>query len=184
LSDYIAENISIDKDSRIALATNIIINQDELSTMSKRDLNSLKSMFSKEKINERLPYDRKASIIPRRCSFVGSTNEMEFLMDDTGSVRWLCFEIDEIDWNYTKKVKIDLVYAQAYHLVKNGFNCSLTREDIIENELRKGEFQVFTEEMQLVQKHFYLEDSNEDENFRTSTDVKNRLNQLYGGIVI
>ncbi|MBT4288600.1 MAG: hypothetical protein HOD92_14840, partial [Deltaproteobacteria bacterium] len=95
LKNYIAENLSIDKDSRILLTTNMLINLDELSTLSKVEINALKSLFSKDKINDRLPYDRKNSIIPRRASFIGSTNQTEFLNDESGSVRWLCFIIEE-----------------------------------------------------------------------------------------
>lgn len=178
LSSYISENISVDKDSRIALATNILINLDELATLSRRDINSLKALFSKETIKDRLPYDKKASVVPRRCSFVGSTNEMEFLMDETGSVRWLCFEIDKIDWDYSNKVDINLVYAQAYHLVKTNFDCNLTTEEINDNERRNQTFQIHTEEMQLVQKYFSYDQSEDPNSFRTSTDVKTKINQM------
>lgn len=178
LENYIAENISIDKDSRIALATNILINLDELSTLSKNDINSLKALFSKEKINDRLPYGRKTSVIPRRCSFVGSTNEMDFLMDGTGSVRWLCFEIDGINWEYSKNINIDFVYAQAYHLLKINFNCNLSLIDIRENESRNQVFQCLSEERQLVEKYFSVDKSDNSKNFMTATDVKARLNQM------
>ena len=178
LGNYISENISIDKDSRIALATNILINLDELATLSRRDINSLKALFSKEKINDRLPYDRKASVIPRRCSFIGSTNEMEFLMDETGSVRWLCFEIDKIDWEYSQKIDIDLVYAQAYHLVKTNFDCNLTLDEINENERRNQVFQILSEERQLVEKHFTLNESEDPNSFCTATDIKMKLSQM------
>ncbi|MDM8161422.1 VapE family protein [Labilibaculum sp. K2S] len=178
LGGYISENISIDKDSRIALATNILINLDELATLSRRDINSLKALFSKEKINDRLPYERKASVIPRRCSFIGSTNEMEFLMDETGSVRWLCFEIEKIDWEYSKKIDIDLVYAQAYHLVKTKFDCNLSLDEINENERRNQAFQILSEERQLIQKHFTHNESEEADSFRTATDIKTKLSQM------
>ena len=127
LKEYIAEDITTDKDSRILLAKNLLINLDELAMLSKKDINSLKALLSKQQINERLPYDRKNTILPRRCSFVGSTNETEFLNDETGTVRWLCFEIENIDWDYSKKVEINKVYAQAYHYYKNTeFDYNLT----------------------------------------------------------
>ena len=42
LGEYIAENIGTDKDSLIALSENLIINLDELATLSKYEINSLK----------------------------------------------------------------------------------------------------------------------------------------------
>lgn len=75
-------------------------------------------------------------------------------MDETGSVRWLCFEIEKIDWEYSKKININLVYAQAYHLVKTKFDCNLSLDEINENESRNQAFQILSEERQLIQKHF------------------------------
>ena len=171
LSDYIAENLSIDKDSRILLTRNLLINLDELSTLSKVEINSLKSMFSKDKINERLPYDRRNTITPRRCSFIGSTNQVEFLNDETGSVRWLCFVIDEIDWSYSEKVNIDLIYAQAYHLFKSGFDADLTPEEIRENEEFNKEFQVLTTERELINKFLLPGTKDHHDHFWTATDI-------------
>ena len=171
LKDYIAENLSIDKDSRILLCRNLLINLDELSTLSKVEINSLKSLFSKDKINERLPYDRRNSILPRRCSFIGSTNLVEFLNDETGSVRWLCFVIDEIDWSYAEKVNIDMVYAQAYHLFKNGFEYNLTQEEVKENDEYNKQFQVATSEKELINKFLRPGTKEKHEQFWTATDI-------------
>jgi predicted P-loop ATPase len=171
LSNYIAENLSIDKDSRILLTRNLLINLDELSTLSKVEINSLKSLFSKDKINDRLPYDRRNSIIPRRCSFIGSTNQTEFLNDESGSVRWLCFVIDEIDWDYKSQVDIDLVYAQAYHLFRNGFEFNLSQEEIKENEEYNKQFQLISSERELVMKFIKRGSENENDYFMTATDI-------------
>ncbi|MGV3464146.1 MAG: VapE domain-containing protein [Heyndrickxia sp.] len=65
------------------------MNLDELSSLAKHEINSLKPLFSKDVINERLPYERKNSIIHRTASFIGSTNMAEFLTGETGSVHWL-----------------------------------------------------------------------------------------------
>jgi len=172
LNKYIAENISLDKDSRILLARSIIINMEELDTFDKVGINALKALFSKEQINERLPYDRKNTVMPRKCSFVGNTNKTEFLQDETGSVRWLCFEVESIDWDYSKKVNIDLVYAQAYALYKSGtFNYNMTREDIEINEERNKKFYVRTYEMELVSKYFETDEAELPQNFITPTEV-------------
>ncbi len=171
LSDYIAENLSIDKDSRILLTTNLLINLDELSTLSKFEINSLKSLFSKDKINDRLPYDRKNSIIPRRASFIGSTNQAEFLNDESGSVRWLCFQIESIDWSYKEKVNINKVWSQAYHLFKTNFSCDLTPEEIKENEENNRQFQITTSEFELIHKYLSPASRESSDCFMTSTEI-------------
>jgi len=179
LSKYIAENISTDKDSRILLAKNLLINLDELALMGRSDLNSLKAYFSKTMINERLPWGRNATIILRRCSFIGSTNQNEFLADETGSVRWLCFEIDSIDWDYKTVIPIDKVYSQAYYLLKSGtFNYNMTGEEIRDNEKRNRDFQLSTPERELLRK--YLDNGTISKEFMTPTDIMQIINRSTG----
>lgn len=160
LTDYLAENISDDKDSRIALAKNFIINLDELSSLAKHEINSLKALFSKDIINERLPYDRKNSIIHRVANFIGSTNLSEFLTDETGSVRWLCFEISKIDWSYKEKIDINLVWAQAYAFYKQGLDGEMNRADIERNEKRNSKYQLLSAEAEIIPQ--FLKPATED----------------------
>jgi len=178
LKDYIAENPSVDKDSRILLTTNFLINLDELSTLSKVEINALKSLFSKDKINDRLPYDRRNSIIPRRANFIGSTNQAEFLNDESGSVRWLCFNIDGIEWSYREQVDIDMVYAQAFQLYLSGWNCDLTPEEIEENEEYNRQFQVTTSEKELIEKYLEPGEKDKGSRFMTATDILMHISWL------
>jgi DNA primase len=172
LSDYIAEDISNDKDARILLCKNFLINLDELAVLSKQEINSLKSYFSKTQINERLPYDRKNSIINRTCSFIGSTNMDEFLSDETGSVRWLCFRITSINWNYSTQIDINRLWAQAYALAQDkAFECELTREDIAANEERNRDFQILSREKALIHKYFKTPEHELESKFMTATDI-------------
>lgn len=180
LQPYLAEDVTTDKDSRILLAKNFMINLDELAMMGRKDINSLKALLSKVQINERLPYDRKNTILPRRASFVGSTNQVEFLNDETGTVRWLCFELSEIDWNYSKVINMDDVYSQAYHLYKlwkqDKFPIELTSKEIQENELRNRKFQVLSVERELIERYFQPDP--EKEILWTATEIMERVNNL------
>ncbi|MBP7077473.1 MAG: PriCT-2 domain-containing protein [Bacteroidales bacterium] len=171
LQDYIVENIGTDKDSLVAITENFLINLDELSTAEKAEINAFKSMFSKEKVKARLTYDKRASVHVRRASFIGSTDRWEFLTDENGSVRWLCFDISEIDWNYSKQVDINKVYAQAWHLLtQSKFEYELTVDEIAENDYINKKYQVSTPERDLIQRH--LKPGTEDNGkFFTATDV-------------
>lgn len=179
LSQYLAEDISNDKDARILLCKNFLINLDELSSLAKKEINTLKSYFSKDQINERLPYDRKNTILPRISSFIGSTNRDTFLDDETGSVRWLCFQITGINWNYRQEFNIDLLWSQAYSLAfDSDFNSEMTFDEIQENEQRNRSYQILSTEQELIAKHF--KPSNEIKGqFMTSTDILITLQQ-YG----
>lgn len=172
LAEYMAEDISNDKDARIQLCRNFLYNLDELAVLSKNDVNALKAFFSKTFINERLPYDRKNTTLPRICSFIGSTNMSSFLNDETGSVRWLCFELTgSINFNYSKEINIKSVWIQAYHLAYSdpNFNPELTVQDINENETRNLKYTKLTTEQELVAKYF--KPSKNPENFMTASDV-------------
>ena len=172
LMNYLSEDIGLDKDSRIKLCKNLIINLDELSILAKADINSLKAFISKTHINERLPYARKAEYLERICSFVGSTNKTDFLTDESGSVRWIIFEvIEKINFNYSMEIDIDKVWSQAYFNAykRKGFNPELTLADISENERRNERFTQMTLEQEMVNK--FYEPSDILEEFKTATEV-------------
>jgi len=177
LSRYFTEDIATDKDARIQLTRNFIINLDELSVLARREINALKAYFSKTMINERLPYDRKNSNLRRTCSFIGSTNRATFLNDETGSVRWLCFELNgKIDFAYSHKIDIDKVWAQAYYLayVDEQFSPELTIEDIATNEERNKTYREASMEEELLAK-YYLR-SSDPSDFKTASEVVLQLN--------
>lgn len=175
LKTYFTENISFDKDSMIALIENFIINLDELATFTKVEINALKSILSKAFIKEQHPFERKAKKLPRRASFIGSTNMTEFLTDPTGNVRWIPFEIFSIDWNYSRQVNIDDVWRQAYSLYVSGFPCDVTTEEVKENEMENRAFTIVTTEMELVMK-YYLPGTKEDHDiFKTATEIENAI---------
>ena len=176
LEKYYKENLSKEKDGKIEIAKNFIINLDELESLSKFEVNGLKSIFSMAIVNERLPFDKRNSIIPRVASFIGSTNMSEFLTDGTGSVRWLCFEIKEIDWAYREAVDIDKVWSQVYHLYQSGFDAEMTIEDIIENEKRNEKFQLLSAEAEMLPNYYAPAQSNDvNAEFLTATDVLARI---------
>jgi len=193
LEDYYTENIGTSKDDLIALTENIIINQDELSTLSKFEINALKSVMTKQKVKVRLPYGERPELLHRRCNFVASTNRLEFLNDETGSTRWVCFLLDRIDWcqtpgerNYKTDIDINKVWAQAYHLFKEtDFNYQLTPAEIEENEKANKTFLIRSPEMELIQKYFtpatkqeYDKQVGNDEiHFRTATEILTEINQ-------
>src|SRR5690606_22525402 len=112
----------------------------ELSTLNKQEINAQKSLMSRSYIKVRHPYDRKPTMEPRRASIIGSTNKAEFLTDDTGSVRWLCFTLIGINWKYKQEIDINRVWSQAYSLYKSGFEYNMTAEEITENELANNQF--------------------------------------------
>ena len=176
LDDYIIEALSNDKDSLISLSDNFIINLDEMATMNKSDIQSLKSMFSKDRIKARPPFGKKSVMFPRRASFFGSTDRAEFLTDDAGTVRWVCFQLEKIDWDYDKKIQINNIWRQAYSLYKGGkYKYDLTKSELNENENSNKGFKVNSTEMELVNKYFDPGTKEIHDHFYTSTDLQQDL---------
>lgn len=162
LDEYYTESVGTSKDDLIALTENFVVNIDELSTLSKLDLNALKSVISKDRLKIRLPYGERPEMLQRRCNFVASTNRLEFLSDETGSVRWVCFLLSSINWDYKKDIDINKIWGQAYHLFNDtDFDYQLTLAEIAENEVANKSFLIRSTEMELIQK--YLDPSTYEE---------------------
>lgn len=188
LSNYFKENLDIhNKDGRFALCQNLFINLDELATLSKHDINQTKAFFTIDKVKDRLPYDRRPTMFPRRASFLASTNKDEFLTDETGNVRWLVFEIDGVNHDnggpkgYNANVNMDLVYSQVYYLLKSGFKFELTPEELVKSENNNQNFQVNTAEMDLIQQYYQI--GSEADEFLTATNIEEQLSSLTNGRV-
>ncbi len=174
LRNYYKEDIGTDKDSMIAIAQNFIVNIDELSTLQKKDLDSIKSLMSKEYVNVRIPYDRTTSHLTRRCNFVASTDKAEFLTDEAGSVRWICFAINDINWDYRQKMNINNLWAQAYYYYQLGkakYNYQLTRSEIKENEDYNLQFYVKSDEHEAILACFDRADENEHDAIITASEA-------------
>lgn len=160
LAEYSKKNIDFEgKDSKISLAANFMINLDELAGLSKQDVNRAKAFFSESQIKLRLPYDKKDSIMSRRASFVGSTNQREFLVDETGNVRWIVFEVITINHdnggpNGYHKVDMNKVWAQAYYLFKEGFPVQLSKDDIAHSEDNNARYGRDSVEYQMLLQYF------------------------------
>lgn len=181
LREYITETIDVNnKDGRLALCLNFIINLDELSKLPRNEVNKVKALITVQGVKERLPYDRKPTKILRRASFFGSTNDDEFLTDSTGNVRWLVMELNKNgvkhgnggENGYNQQIDIDMVYAQAYALLKSGFQFEMTKQEIEFSEKNNQGFQVLSIEQELIQK-FFIPASKDEEGaeFLTATDV-------------
>ncbi|MFC4230961.1 VapE domain-containing protein [Parasediminibacterium paludis] len=176
LNEYFVENIAMDKDGVIALATSFIINLDELASLSKYDVNQLKAKISMASINERLPYGRRRQFHPRRVNFLGSTNNDEFLNDDTGSARWLCFEIDSFEQGYWLKgspnyIDINKVWCEAKYLFDNGFKYQLTLDEKRENEEINRDYEERSIEEEMITTYFAIDSKQEESNFMTANDI-------------
>lgn len=109
--------LTLDVDSKdfiMTLANNIIVEFSEGDIVNRTDMKRLKGIVTKREDQVRLPYGRSLSTIPRGCVFAMTTNDTQYLKDETGNRRWWPIQIKQaidLDWLRTNR---DQLYAEAY----------------------------------------------------------------------
>jgi hypothetical protein len=102
------------KDTEIEAISHWITELGELdSTFRQSDISKLKAFTSKTDDVIRLPYERKPNKYPRRTSFVGSVNPVEFLVDQTGNRRYLVLGVESLNWQHN--IDLQQFWAQVFH---------------------------------------------------------------------
>ncbi|MDW3208923.1 MAG: VapE family protein [Reichenbachiella sp.] len=108
------------KDDELMLGEFVLILMDELSSILTRKASNeaFKEMLSLDKVTHRKPYAREVSSHVRKASIIGTSNESEFLKDETGNRRF--FPIYAIKIDYQHQVDVSKVFAELYQLYKQG----------------------------------------------------------------
>ena len=144
-----------EKDTLTYIGQNLIVNiDDQLKALNKRDENELKNLITCPMVKYRMPYDKYVEEYPHLASFVASVNGNDFLIDPTGSRRFLPFEVLSIDIERAKAISMDNVYAEAKALLKSGFRYWFDDEEITELYRESEDFQVQTAEKELLLRCF------------------------------
>lgn len=183
LSEYTRKGFDFGKkEGLFSLVQNFIINLDELASFEKRELNNeFKSVLSESIVRYTPKFSNYETTFQRRASFVASTNQVEFLTDETGNVRWLPFIVTSINHDSGgpagySKLDINKIWSQAYTLLRTGFNHQLTAVEIEQQEIINKRFVKVSDEMDVISR--YLKPSEKgayNAEFMTSTQVKEYL---------
>ncbi len=140
------------KDTLFCLSEKMLINLDELETLNKGEIGSLKTIMTLDNVNVRPPYGRYSANLKRRASFVGSINNTDFLNDATGSRRFLVSEVDAFDLNAT--VDMDKVYSQANALLEDGYRWWFDQAEIEKINESNKRYLRRTHEHELLNQYF------------------------------
>jgi hypothetical protein len=169
LQYYSEEFLRDDKDSQFRLSENFIYNLEELDTLNKMDIGKLKAMISKQGVNERIPYESQKINLPRRCTFFGSTNRSEFLLDDRNT-RWMVFDVKDFNRDYSKNINIKDVWCQVWARYNDAdFNCELDRSESAWRDKANKAFQIQETERTVILQH--IEKATEEGEFMTNVDI-------------
>lgn len=161
------------KDTLIHLAECMLINLDELENLNRTEIGSLKEIITKTHIRMRKAYGHNNENMPRRASFAGSVNTAQFLNDTTGSRRFLCFEVEHIE--YTHEIDINKVYSQALKLHKEGFRHWFNQEEIKEINANNEQYQLRSPEEELLLTWFKVSDKENANAFLNTTQIAVKL---------
>ena len=125
-SAYFGEGICLDprdKDSVIQATSKWISELGELGSTMKKDMDSVKAFLTKSTDEYRTPYGKASLHYPRMTSFVGTVNEDEFLIDQTGNRRFVPIPLPlDLVIDYETQIKpfnALQLWAQVYALVNS-----------------------------------------------------------------
>jgi len=142
-----------DKDTKILMSENLIGNLDELDSIEKRDVPKFKEFITSPGSKLRASYARNATQFPRRISFCGSVNSLDFLQDLSGSRRFLCIETNN-PINHSHNIDMDLVYSQALAMYQAGYVPYFNLNEIKEIQERNSKFQTYCIEEEIILQYF------------------------------
>ena len=141
-----------DKDTVIRAVSCWIGELGEIESTFKSDINALKAFITRSSDKYRLPYGRTAEEIPRQTSFIGTCNNDEYLIDETGNRRYWTVPINErMDLDALEKFDAFQMYLQINEKAKSniqGFRltqeeqCSLAERNNLHTKPVKGEFEI------------------------------------------
>lgn len=105
------------KDFFLQFIGNAIVEFSEGETLSRTETKRLKAIITVQNDKFRPPYGRTSVDNPRRCVFAMTTNQDEYLKDETGNRRWLPVAVvGAIDEAWLRDNRNQLL-AEAYHRV-------------------------------------------------------------------
>jgi len=126
---YMSSSIDVrSKDARVALQGKWLVEWAELDALKRADANAAKAFITERADDYRPPYGRHNVKRPRRCVFVGTTNDPTFLVDSTGDRRFLVVSCGQIALDALEKDR-DQLWAEAVERLQAGEIWWLDRDE-------------------------------------------------------
>lgn len=109
-----------------------IIELAELSALRKSELETTKQFITKQEDSFRPAYGRRVEQYPRQCIFIATTNENDFIRDQTGGRRWWPMRVDKTKAKrHVKDLgqdEVNQIWAEAKYYFDNGEKLYLSDE--------------------------------------------------------
>jgi len=117
-----------DKDSVMLVTSNWLVELGELdATFKKSDIAQLKAFLSKNRDDLRPPYARATNTYQRRTAFIGTVNQLDFLVDDTNNRRFWPIQVGAVRHDHS--IDMQQVWAECLVRARQGERYWLSREE-------------------------------------------------------
>ena len=136
----------------------------ELMAMTRvKEAEAVKAYITSQEDSYRPPYGKHVQTIPRRCMFIGTTNNPQFLTDKTGNRRFYPVKCQSsayklYDNEEAIKGYIKQAWAEAVHLYKKGELQQYARKEVLE-QIRAAQEAAMEDDWRIGAIEQYLEDS-------------------------
>ena len=174
LQQYFHSNTSfgnMTKDEVLKLSMYGLICCEELDTMKPSEMNRLKWAVTTTVTDERRAYAHYAERRSHIASYCGTGNNIQFIDDDTGTRRWLPFEVDSILSPRDHPSDHDAVFAQAYALYRQGFRYWFSERETQLMARHNERFEVAKEERDLISTYYRVPKPGEPSEFVSSSEI-------------
>ena len=145
-----AHNSFRSKDDKIALTENCLVEIEEVEAIEGADMAELKGLVTSLYVKERRPYAVYREQKARLASFCATGNQQKILTDKTGTRRWLCHLVTNIDNPRDWQLDYEQLYAQLYQEYQSGFRYYLSKDEEQLLELRNQPFRRVSPEEELI----------------------------------
>jgi predicted P-loop ATPase len=175
LQKYYGESkLDAGKDDEILMTQKLILMDDEMGGKGKTETKRLKELTSKQVFTLREPYGRKNVDLARLAVLCGTSNDNALLSDPTGNRRIIPIHVLSINHSAYNAINKDDLFAEAYHLWRNGFEWELKTADIARLNSNTTEFEQVRAEFELITQFFRKPDiqNGEKGQYLTTTEIK------------
>lgn len=141
-----------------SFARNFLVYFDELFGLTRRNTEEFKKVMSAGKIDvylPREPYPIRRNRIASACFSSNKTPEKGgFLTSSMGYRRWLIFELEGINQQYSEKVSVDQIWAEALLLVEQDYDFKWSINDWNEFREHNKSYMEETTSMKYIKMYF------------------------------
>ena len=133
----------------------------ELMAMTRvKEAEAVKAYITSQEDSYRPPYQKNVQTIPRRCVFIGTTNNPQFLTDKTGNRRFYPVKCGSFAYKLYENEKIiresiRQAWAEAVHLYKEGKLQPFARKEVLD-QIRAAQEQAMEDDWRIGAIEQYL----------------------------